>query len=208
MKYFQLSSLILIAGLFTACKSAYSSLEKTDDVRSCALKWKPVIKETIKYSAQVKALNNDFSGILLFKPMADSSLRIVFTNQFGITFFDFEFSQNGDFVKHFILPQMDKEAVVNLLRKDFEMLLMKYDPSQVEVLTDGTHIFSTFALKKGKVYYVSPVDCSKLIRIENGSKRKPVIQIFLTGEQNEMPETFVIEHKKVAFTIQSKRLNN
>jgi hypothetical protein len=207
MKYFLLSSLFL-ACLFPACKSAYSSLEKTGAARSCALEWKPVIHETIKYSTQVKALNNEFSGILLFKPMSDSSLRIVFTNQFGIKFFDFEFAKNGDFVKHFILPQMDKDAVVNLLRKDFEMLLMKYDPSQAEVLTDGSQTFSTFALKKGKVYYVTTEDCSKLMRIENGSNRKPVIQIFLSGEKGKMPETFLIEHKKVAFTIQSKRLTN
>lgn len=207
MKYFLLSSLLIIC-LFPSCKSAYSSLQKTNTARSCALEWKPVISETIKYSTQVKALNNEFSGILLFKPMPDGSLRIVFTNQFGITFFDFEFSGGGDFVKHFILPQMDKEAVVNLLRKDFEMLLMMYDPSQVEVLTDGNHTFSTFALKKGKVYYVTSPDCSNIIKIENGSKRKPVIEITLSGQQNETPESFVIDHKKVAFTIQSKRINN
>lgn len=208
MKYFQLSSLILIVCSFTACKSAYSSLKSADTSRSCALEWKPLIRETVKYSTQVKALNNEFSGILLFKPMADSSLRIVFTNQFGIKFFDFEFAQNGDFIKHFILPQMDKEAVVNLLRKDFEMLLMKYDPSQAKVLTDGAQTFTTFALKKGKVYYVTTPDCSNLVRIENGSKRKPVIQIFVSGEQKEMPESFQIEHKKVAFTIHSKRISD
>ena len=207
MKYFLLSSLLIVC-LFPACKSAYSSLEKTDAARSCALNWKPVIRETIKYNTHVNAMKYEFSGILLFKPMADSSLRIVFTNQFGIKFFDFEFDKNGSFFKHYILTQMDKDAVVNLLRKDFEMLLMKYDLSQTEVLTDGSQTFSTFALKKGKVYYVTSEDCSKIIRIENGSKRKPVIQIFLSGEQKEMPESFLIEHKKVPFTIHSKRLSN
>ncbi len=208
MKYFLLSSLVLLTCCLPACKSAYSALEKSDPAQSCALKVKPLIHETIKYSTQVNALKYEFSGILLFKPMADSSLRIVFTNQFGIKFFDFGFDKNGNFEKHYVLPQMDKDAVVNLLRKDFEMLLMMYDPDQAEVLTDGTQTFTTFALKKGKVYYVTSPDCSNIIRIENGSKRKPVIQIFLSGEQNEMPESFLIEHKNVSFTIHSKRLNS
>ena len=126
MKYFLLISVLFVC-LFSSCKSAYSSLRNSDAARSCAAEWKPVISETIRYNTQVKALNNEFSGILLFKPMADSSLRIVFTNQFGIKSFDFEFSQKGAFIKPFILPQMYKDAVVNLLRKDFEMLLMHYD---------------------------------------------------------------------------------
>lgn len=188
------------------CKSAYSSLVKTSGGDVCEFTYKPILRETYKYVTEVQLLDNSFSGILLFKPMEDGSLRIVFTDPFGVKFFDLGFNETDEFEKHFMLPQMDRKAVVNLLKKDFSMLLMRYDPKTAESFTDGERTHTAFKLNKGKVYYVSSPDCGHIEKIENGSKRKPVVQIFLKGQGNAMPDSFVIDHKKVNFTIQSKHL--
>jgi len=63
------------------------------------------------------------SGLLLMKKVPDSSIRIIFTNEIGMKFFDFEF-RDGKFIIHYIFPSMNKKMLISLFRKDFTLILM------------------------------------------------------------------------------------
>jgi hypothetical protein len=158
------------------------------------------------YTTQVDVLDNHFSGLLLFKKMDDSSMRIVFTNEMGFKFFDFGFDSSGGFTKYYVMAKMDKKAVVKTLRKDFEMLLMRYDFSEAAVLERDGRQYVKVPLQKGAVYYITTMDCRKLEKVENGSKRKPVVDIWMKDYHEGIPDSIDIEHRKFKFNISSQRV--
>lgn len=206
MRSLHLNSLLLFCILAASCNSAYRSLQRTEGDAACIKQFQPKINKTVLYATQVDILQHHLSGLLLFKPMEDSSMRVVFASEMGLKFFDFEFGKDGSFTKHYMLPKMDKKAVVKTLRKDFEMVLMRQDPATAEVLTNGAERYTAFKLKKGKIYYITSKDCSELVRVENGSRRKPVVEVFLTHYTNGVPDSIFVQHKKVKFTISSQRV--
>lgn len=206
MTSLRLNSILLLCCLLASCSSAYRSLQRMEGDAACIQQFRPKITQTVLYSTQVDVLKHHFSGLLLFKPMEDSSMRVVFASEMGLKFFDFEFAKDGTFTKHYILPKMDKKAVIKTLQKDFEMILMRQDPATAEVLTDGENRYTAFPLKKGKIYYITSKDCSTFVRVENGSRRKPVVEAFLSRYTNGVPDSILVQHKNIKFNISSQRV--
>jgi hypothetical protein len=193
--------------MLASCSSAYRGLQRLDnDMSVCLERFRPKIEQPVLYATQVDILQHHLSGLLYFKPMEDSSMRVVFMSEMGMKFFDFEFSKDGRFTKHYMLPKMDKKAVVKTLKKDFEMILMRQDPATATFYTMNGQRYIAFDLPKGKIYYITDGDCQVLLRVENGSKRKPVVEAFMTHYRNGVPDSLLVQHKKVKFTISSQRV--
>ena len=205
MRFLLLNSLMLV--MLASCSSAYRGLQRTDgDAPAYMERFRPKIEQPVLYATQVDILHHHLSGLLYFKPMEDSSMRVVFMSEMGMKFFDFEFGKDGSFTKHYMLPKMDKKAVVKTLKKDFEMVLMRQDPAKATVYTMNGQRYTAFGLPKGKIYYITDGDCRSLLRVENGSKRKPVVEVFMTHYRNGVPDSLLVQHKKVKFTISSQRV--
>src|SRR5690349_10497852 len=94
MRCLLLNSIVCL--LLAGCASSYQDLKPVQADPACLAKFKPVFKSTW-YNASIDVVGKHLSGLLLFKTMADSTMRVVFTNEVGITFFDFEFAPNGHF---------------------------------------------------------------------------------------------------------------
>lgn len=205
MRYLLLNSLMLV--MLTSCSSAYRGLQRVNgDAAGCMERFRPKIAQPVLYATQVDVLQHHLSGLLYFKPMEDGSMRVVFMSEMGMKFFDFEFAKDGSFTKHYMLPKMDKKAVVKTLRKDLEMVLMRQNPSTATVYTMNGLRYTAFDLPKGKIYYITDADCKTLLRVENGSKRKPVVEAYLSHYRNGVPDSLLVQHKKVKFTISSQRV--
>lgn len=206
MRSLHLNSLLAaILCLMVSCSSAYRALKPAEGDAACIAAFRPRFDTTVLYNTQVDVLKHHFSGLLLFKPMATGSMRVVFLTEMGMKFFDFEFGADGSFTKHYVLPQMDKKAVVKTLRKDFEMMLMRQNPAAASVLTDGRYRYTAFPLPKGNIYYITGMDCRELVRVENGGRR-PVVEIFMKDYRNGLPDSILVQHKKVKFNISSQRV--
>lgn len=205
MKYLLLNSLLAV-GLLSGCTSAYKGLQTAPGNAACVELFRPQFTGTVIYNTQVDVLKNHFSGLLLFKRMEDSSMRIVFTNEMGFKFFDFAFDSNGVFTKHYVMPKMDKKAVVKTLKKDFEMVLMPYDFSKASVLQRDDQRYTAVALERGMVYYITDKDCSRLLKVENGSARKPVVDVWMKDYKDGIPDSLYIAHRKFKFNISSQRV--
>ena len=121
MRYLLLSSCLLI---LLSCSSVFKNLQKSGTDLNAIQKFKPVFSVAL-YKAQINVIGNYLSGLLLIKKMPDSSTRLLFSNELGFKFFDFEFSANGAFKVHYIFKKMDRKAVIKTLRKDFELVLME-----------------------------------------------------------------------------------
>ncbi|WP_123848462.1 hypothetical protein [Chitinophaga lutea] len=191
--------------LLASCGSAYRSLQRTEGNADCIAPFRPRFDSTVLYNTQVDVLKHHFSGLLLFKPMDNGSMRVVFLTETGIKFFDFEFGKDGRFTKHYVLPKMDKKAVVKTLRKDLGMILMRQDTATATFFTDGRYRYTAYPLQKGDIYYITTMDCRELVRVENGG-RKPVVEVFMTNYKNGLPDSILVQHKKVKFNISSQRV--
>ncbi len=139
--------------------------------------------------------------------MADSSTRLVFTNEVGVTFFDFEFGRDGNFKVHQIIEQMDKKPVINLLRKDFELILMWGITNEaLKSYTQNNEIFYAVTRKKETDYFITDKECANLLRIEKVSKRKKKVEVTLKGEKNSPPDSVHLKHFTFDMQINLKKL--
>ena len=91
MRYLLLISCLIIQ---LGCVSAYKNLQHTTGDPGNVQRFKPVIT-TALYKIDVNVVGKYLSGLLLLKTMPDSSIRMVFSNEMGFKFFDFEFASGG-----------------------------------------------------------------------------------------------------------------
>lgn len=146
------------------------------------------------------------SGILFFKKMDDGSTRTVFQNEMGIAFFDFKWNIQDSFSVVSIIEQLDKPAVINTLRTDLSLLLMKGLRSKDEsIIISKGDTLSRFPVNKGYAYYKRRG--KQISRIEYAGKSR-ITSITLAGiaPDNKLPTGILFRHHKVNFTIDLKRL--
>ncbi len=203
MRYLLLSScLFLIAG----CASSYNHLKQTEGDASCLEKFRPRFT-TALYTAQVNIVGNYLSGLLVIKAMPDSSLRLVFTSEMGLSLFDFEFTANGEFKVHHIIKKMDRRAVIKTLRQDFELILMRgLSTKMAGIYRNNDRIYYAFPQKKGSNYYITGPGCNELLGIEKASKRKAIVVAVMKNYVNGIPDTIGISHTTFQFNIALKKL--
>ncbi|MBW8684072.1 hypothetical protein [Chitinophaga rhizophila] len=204
MRFLLLNSILLV-GLLSGCSSAYKNLQQTNGDVHCITKFRPQFKNTL-YSTQVDVLKHHLSGLLFFKQMPDSSLRVVFANEMGFKFFDFEFTKDGGFFKHYMLPKMDKKAVVKTLRSDFELVLLQPDLSKAQIKRDKDYHYTVVPTEKGNNYYITDTTCQELVRIEKSSSRKPVVKVWMQDYTAGVPDTINIRHQGFKFNISLQRV--
>ena len=201
MRFLLLSSL---SGLLLSCSSVYKDLKPAQGNTLSIQKFKPQFKVAL-YKTQVYVTSHYLSGLLLIKTMPGGSIRMVFSNEVGIKFFDFEFLPDGGFKVYAIIKQMDKKPVITTLRKDFELVLMRH-MEQGNILQDDHHLYYKFPQVKGANYYITGKTGDTLVRMERSSKSKPVVEAIMRNYHNGIPDTIGIEHKNFKFTIGLKRI--
>lgn len=189
-----------------SCKSDYKLLTPASADQTCVDKISPRGIETSWFTTSIDVVGKHMSGLLFIKRMDDGSSRIVFTNEAGVKFFDFEFTSSGEFNTVSVIPQLDKKAVINTLRKDFELLLGIPFRKPLQAWTQGNEIYYGAAQKKETAYFITDRDCASLQRMELGSKRKRKVTVTLVGSQPGLPESVSIHHHTFAMDIVLKKL--
>lgn len=200
--------LILSSCLFVlwSCSSVYKELQVTTGTVAGLQKFKPAFTVAL-YNTHIDVVGNHLSGLLLIKKMPDSTLRMVFSNEMGFKFFDFEFSATGQFKVYSIIKKMNKRSVITTLRKDFELVLMEgLDNNNVSVRTNGADLYYIFPQSKGFNCYITNKAGDELERMERSSKSKQVVEMIMKNYINGIPDTIGITHRNFDFTIGLKRI--
>jgi hypothetical protein len=170
---------------------------------ACISKLAPDQFQTSWYHASVDVVGNHISGLLLVKNMPDSSQRVVFTNEVGMTFFDFGFSGNAEFRVFSIIKQLDSRPIINTLRKDFELILgLHFRNASYEVKTRDDEVFYGVRQKNETAYFITTKDCASLRRLELGSARKRKVTVHVTGNGYPRPDMIELMHN--TFNMQIK----
>ena len=189
-----------------ACSPVHRQMQSANADISKLQKFRPVFTVAL-YNTTVDVVGNHLSGLLLIKKMPDSSLRMVFSNEMGFKFFDFEFAADGKFKVYSIIKQMNKRSVLKTLRKDFELILMdRLDNSTASVRAGNGLLYYIFPQQKGFNYYITDSATNELVRLERASKSKTVVEAVMQHYINGIPDTIGISHKTFDFTIGLKRI--
>ena len=187
------------------CATSQPVLSPTSVEVSCIKKFVPEF-ESEWYNTSVDVLDKHFSGLLLFKQMEDHSLRIVFTNEAGLKFFDFGFDQKGAFKIYYVLEKLNKKAVINTFRKDFELLIMNkikfFEPKAFE---DNGMLKFAFESEKETDFVITNLDCSLLLKLEKWGKKRKMAQVTFTGPIMA-PDSINIQHFNFRMSIKMQKL--
>ena len=79
--------------------------------------------------------------------------------------------------------------------------------SSASVNQNNNQLYFEFDGKKTKTYYITDANCSKLLRIENASKRKKKIIIDLSNYKSGMADSVNIAHQLFQFNINLKQID-
>lgn len=196
MKQFRMRYLLpSVCAFLLGCASAYRSLSPVTIDRSCIAKYVPLKIATSWYHASIEAGGKHFSGLVLIKSMPDSSHRIVFTSEAGLTFFDFGFGEPNEFKVYSIFKKLNRKPIVRTLRKDFELMLgIPFASGGILSWETPEETFFGVQQKKETVYFITDKDCSSLRRLERGTKRKRKISVLIAGKGYPLPDTLDIVH--------------
>jgi hypothetical protein len=207
MNRFRMRCLLCSLLIFSGCASDYRTLQSIPVDQSCLSRLKPVGITTSWYDASIDVVGKHLSGLLLVKEMPDQSTRIVFTNEAGIKFLDFEFPGKEGFKVHYILKQMDKKPVIRLLQNDFSLLLgIPFRTTAWKSWKNENGIFFGVPQKNETAYFITDTDCASLQRIESGSKRKRKVSLTFFGNDMQQPDSIHLQHHTFDMRINLKKL--
>lgn len=214
MRY--LTAVSLLLAVYSCSKHSYPETRQRADNKTNSLYRKQAAiqpeydKALYRCTVDGKTFMKSYhlSGILFIKKMDDDATSVVFQNEMGVTYFDFSWNKSNQFKVNSIMKQMNKDALIKTLQKDFEMLLVKLPnkyASGVYYFNNKDTAFVRYELAKGFVYYM--VDNNKWLGIENADdKRKVVVFNFPPTPLKQLPDSMNITHLRANFTIDLKKM--
>lgn len=156
------------------------------------------------YSAGIDVVGHHISGLLFLKTMPDSSQRVVFSNEAGITYFDFEWKKSGEFKTYQVIKKLKRRVVINTLRKDFELMLI---PSSVAKSIQGKAEAEYLATrKKEKIVFRTSQDCQSIISAEVLGKKRKLVEAKFFPQGKNIPDSVSIVHHNFNMKIELKKL--
>ena len=157
------------------------------------------------YKANITVYGNELTGIFIAKKINDTTHRVVFTTEFGNKLMDFEISET-DFTVNFILEELDRKIIVNTLINDFRLLLRSHYVISEQFDNTENSVYKALDTNKMNYLFVSKSN-NKLSKITHSSKRKEIINLFYTSENNIFAEKIVIQHQNIKLKIELNYFN-
>jgi hypothetical protein len=208
MHLLRITYLILSSSLLfmLSCSPVHQQMQSATADVNVLQKFKPAFTVAL-YNTTVDVMGNHLSGLLLIKKMPDSSTRVVFSNEMGLGFFDFEFKPDGEFKVYSIMKKLNKNSVIKTLQHDFELVLMNnLDNSKAVVKTNEGLTYFIFPQSNGFNYYITNQTGDQLVRMERASNKKTIVEALMKNYIGGIPDTIGISHKTFEFNIGLKRI--
>jgi hypothetical protein len=203
MRFLVLSSFLFV---LLSCSPVYKNLQPARGEINYIRKFKPDFNNEL-YKAQIDVVGHHLSGLLLIKTLSDSSVRIVFSNEIGFKFFDFEFKADGGFKVFYVVKQMDKKPIIKTLKKDFELILVLEKNDRTPYLRKDDHsLYYIFPKQKGSFCYITDLNGFEIKGMEISSPYKPIVHAIMKNYSDNVPDTIGITHVNFNFTIGLKRI--
>lgn len=153
------------------------------------------------YKADITVYGNEFSGILIIKKVSEDKHRIVFTSQFGSTFFDIELENDSYKIKS-IVEQLNRKIILNTLIRDFSLLVDEKGSVVGKYYNDSYNVLEDRKEKRSNYYFYRLSD-ERLDKIVQATKRKEkVIVSFNEVSNDQVAKNVKIDHKNIKLNIE------
>ena len=156
------------------------------------------------YKADINLYKKKFSGIFIVKKTGKDQHRVVFTTEMGNKIFDFTYDKS-DFKVNFILDKINKKVVVNVLRKDFKVLLKENPTIQSSFSSNDMAVFET-EINKKKHYYHFDHPNGRLIKIVRTANGKEKVKFLFSEINDNIAKNIQILHENFQFRIRLKAI--
>lgn len=201
MKRFLIINLIFI---FSACGS-YPKRHDLTEVEIIKEITNPYFSNPDKdyvYKAQIEVYDQVFGGLFIVKKTGLESHRIVFTTEMGNKIFDFSFEKEA-FKVNYILKDLDKKILINLLKKDFQVLI-----------TENIHVLKSYRLGNDHIHYTEMQNQAYYYEVSDGLREisrvkhgKEKVLIKFSEINDNIATQILIEHLNIKFKMSLKSIN-
>jgi len=154
------------------------------------------------YKAAIEAFDKNFGGIFIVKKLAANQHRVVFTTEMGNKIFDFSFLED-EFKVNYILPQLDKKILINILKTDFRVLLSEEHCIEKGFKTNSNFLYETRIGAKKYYSHITENELQKIVRVKNAKEKVE----FLFSEINDnIAEHIQVIHQNFKLKITLKAI--
>lgn len=166
---------------------------------------KPFIVEAGKslvYRASFNYKDYHFSGLCVFKKIEERNIRVVFLNEMGMTFMDFELTPS-DLIVHKMVDQLNRGILLGFIENDFRQLLMTdlFDPMRVNFKKmEKSNTFQ--ARDKLRTTYFIEKEGGKIARsVRKGFLGAKKSSVSYEYRLSNIPEEIMLKHYQVKMNL-------
>jgi len=194
---------LLSSFILAVCLSCGSYPKKNGFITTAITKQSilnPYFSNTSKdyvYKANISIFNKALGGIFIVKKLGKKHHRIAFTTEMGNKIFDFTFLEN-DFKVNHILKDIDKKILINILKKDFKVLITENPPVEKTFYKTPNSIYETHIGTKKHYHYLSEKKLHRIVRVHNGKEK---VEFLFSKINDDIAEQIQILHKNIKLEI-------
>lgn len=203
MRYL-LISIILVA--FSSCasyvkKNGLTETNAKDD--SVINPYFTDIEKDYVYKAKIKVYKKNFGGILVVKKIAPEEHRIVFTTEMGSKILDFSFKKDT-FKVNYILDEMNKKLLINILKRDFRVLITEKLSVFNQFAQNDSKVFKTEIENKTYYLFKEKELLKRMIRVGQGKEK---VGFYFSKINDNIARSIQIKHQNIQLTINLNSIN-
>lgn len=201
MKPFLLISICIIT-LSCGSYPKKNNFKLTDHVEAIVNPYFSDTNQDYVYKANIDVYNHHFGGIFIVKKTGDQQHRVVFTTEMGNKLLDFSFHKD-DFKVNYILDELNKKILINILKHDFKVLITE------NLTSKQSYIFNDETIKESSLnnkmyYYFENPEIYKIARTKHGKEK---VRFLFTEINDNIAGQIDIIHLNIKLKITLKSLD-
>jgi hypothetical protein len=162
------------------------------------------------FKASLDISKHHLTGLLFMKQTSDTSVRMVFSNEIGMNYFDFEFVRE-QFVIHYCFPSLSRKSLLKILESDFRLLLPDNSVKILKVLHPAENPSDTeYKVKStaGRYFYTLENNSKRISLITSSGKFLKKTRIIFSSTGIGVPGKIRILNPTIKLTLSLTLFNN
>lgn len=156
------------------------------------------------YKANIDVYGRSFGGLFIVKKISALNHRVVFTTEMGNTIFDFSFF-NDEFKVNYIIEDLNKKILLNILEKDFRVLIREHIAVIEKTIKDTASLFESEIVSNTYFYHFDKNKVlNEIVRVNNG---KTKVHFKFSGIDTVSAKNIQILHNNIKLKINLKSIN-
>jgi hypothetical protein len=195
-------SKILILLVLSSCTSLRpAELSKADPSRGNCMTQGSKVASPLRgrvdkaiFRGSLEVRGHHLTGLLYLKKMPDSTMRLAFTNEFGMTWFDLILNQDVITVEYCFEP-MNKKSLLKIFKTNFELLFnAEADPAGFRAYSQkpGGNPVIRSRYKNYRTWFVLDSSDCRTLEIRGKSSVFDKTVISCTGYRDGVPDSLTI----------------